>query len=258
MSLSAARDNATKIDWDSYTPPVAKHVGVRRVDAGIDVLRNYIDWTPFFMTWSLAGKYPRILEDEVVGDEAKRLFADANAMLDKLSDEKALTPRGVVGLFPANRVGDDIHIFADEQRDTLNISHHLRQQTENRLCQLLSGRFCGAESSGKADYIGAFAVTGGLEEMRWPRLTISWQDDYNKIMVKAIADRLAEAFAEYLHEQVRKTIWGLAPDESTSVMRRSSAKIIRAFARRRAIRPVRNTLRKPLSGRCWMWKRTRV
>ncbi len=218
VSLSAARDNATKIDCDSYTPPVAKHVGVRRVDAGIDVLRNYIDWTPFFMTWSLAGKYPRILEDEVVGDEAKRLFADANAMLDKLSDEKALTPRGVVGLFPANRVGDDIHIFADEQRDTLlNISHHLRQQTEKTdFANYCLADFVAPKSSGKADYIGAFAVTGGLEEDALAEAYDKQQDDYNKIMVKAIADRLAEAFAEYLHEQVRKTIWGFAPDEHLS------------------------------------------
>ncbi len=131
VSLEVARDNATTIDWESYTPPVAHRLGVQKVEASIETLRNYIDWTPFFMTWSLAGKYPRILEDEVVGEEAKRLFKDANDLLDKLSAEKLLNPRGVVGLFPANRKGDDIEIYSDERRqDVLVVSHHLRQQTE--------------------------------------------------------------------------------------------------------------------------------
>lgn len=188
------------------------------VEASIETLRNYIDWTPFFMTWSLAGKYPRILEDEVVGEEAKRLFKDANDMLDKLSAEKTLNPRGVVGLFPANRVGDDIEIYRDETRThVLAVSHHLRQQTEKvGFANYCLSDFVAPKQSGKEDYIGAFAVTGGLEEDALAEAFEAQHDDYNKIMVKAIADRLAEAFAEYLHERVRKVYWGYAANENLS------------------------------------------
>ncbi|MGC0949813.1 methionine synthase [Pantoea agglomerans] len=218
VSLQAARDNATSIDWESYTPPVPHRSGVSQVEASIETLRNYIDWTPFFMTWSLAGKYPRIMEDEVVGEEAQRLFADANAMLDKLSQQSLLKPRGVVGIFPANRVGDDIHLYSDERRDEiLCVSHHLRQQTEKTdFANYCLADFVAPKSSGKADYLGAFAVTGGLEEDALAEAYDRQHDDYNKIMVKALADRLAEAFAEYLHERVRKVIWGFAPNENLS------------------------------------------
>ncbi|MDQ0434572.1 5-methyltetrahydrofolate--homocysteine methyltransferase [Pantoea agglomerans] len=218
VSLQAARDNATSIDWESYTPPVPHRPGVSQVEASIETLRNYIDWTPFFMTWSLAGKYPRIMEDEVVGEEAQRLFADANAMLDRLSQQSLLKPRGVVGIFPANRVGDDIHLYSDERRDEiLGVSHHLRQQTEKTdFANYCLADFVAPKSSGKADYLGAFAVTGGLEEDALAEAYDRQHDDYNKIMVKALADRLAEAFAEYLHERVRKVIWGFAPNENLS------------------------------------------
>nr|WP_090964445.1 methionine synthase [Pantoea varia] len=218
VSLQVARDNATSIDWESYTPPVPHRPGVSQVEASIATLRHYIDWTPFFMTWSLAGKYPRILEDEVVGEEAKRLFADANAMLDRLSEESLLKPRGVVGIFPANRVGDDIHLYSDERRDEiLCVSHHLRQQTEKTdFANYCLADFVAPKTSGKADYLGAFAVTGGLEEDALAEAYDRQHDDYNKIMVKALADRLAEAFAEYLHERVRKVIWGFAPNENLS------------------------------------------
>ncbi|MGC0794033.1 methionine synthase [Pantoea agglomerans] len=218
VSLQAARDNATSIDWESYTPPVPHRPGVSQVEASIETLRNYIDWTPFFMTWSLAGKYPRIMEDEVVGEEAQRLFADANAMLDRLSQQSLLKPRGVVGVFPANRVGDDIHLYSDERRDDiLCVSHHLRQQTEKTdFANYCLADFVAPKSSGKADYLGAFAVTGGLEEDALAEAYDRQHDDYNKIMVKALADRLAEAFAEYLHERVRKVIWGFAPNENLS------------------------------------------
>ncbi|MFB1118689.1 methionine synthase [Dickeya dadantii] len=216
VSLSVARDNAMPIDWDSYTPPVAHRLGVQSVSASIETLRTYIDWTPFFMTWSLAGKYPNILEDEVVGEEAKRLFADANAMLDTLSANGTLNPRGVVGLFPASRVGDDIEIYTDERRtEVLTVSHHLRQQTEKTdFPNYCLADVVAPKASGKSDYLGAFAVTGGLEE---DELAAQWEaqhDDYNKIMLKALADRLAEAFAEYLHERVRKVHWGYAPHEN--------------------------------------------
>ncbi len=218
VTLHAARENDLAFDWESYTPPLAHRPGVQEVSAGIETLRNYIDWTPFFLTWSLAGKYPRILEDEVVGVEAQRLFNDANAMLDRLSAEGTLTPRGVVGLFPANRVGDDIEIYRDESRThVLAVSHHLRQQTEKvGFANYCLADFVAPKLSGKEDYIGAFAVTGGLEEDALAEAFDAQHDDYNKIMVKAVADRLAEAFAEYLHERVRKVYWGYAANENLS------------------------------------------
>lgn len=218
VTLEAARENAMSLDWTDYTPPVPHRLGVHQVTASIDVLRNYIDWTPFFMTWSLAGKYPRILEDEVVGEEAKRVFADANAMLDDLARSGKLNPRGVYGLFPANRVGDDVEIYSNEFRDELLVTgRHLRQQTEKTdFANYCLADFVAPKSSGKADYIGAFAVTGGLEEDTLADMYEAQHDDYNKIMVKALSDRLAEAFAEYLHEKVRKVHWGYAANENLS------------------------------------------
>nr|WP_264627008.1 methionine synthase [Candidatus Symbiopectobacterium sp. NZEC135] len=218
VTLAAARANHNQLDWDDYTPPVAHRVGVQAVTASIETLRNYIDWTPFFMTWSLAGKYPRILEDDVVGEEAKRLFADANAMLDTLSEQGALNPRGVVGLFPANRVGDDVEVYTDERRDeVLLVTHHLRQQTEKTdFPNYCLADFVAPKTGGKPDYLGAFAVTGGLEEDALAEAWEAQHDDYNKIMVKALSDRLAEAFAEYLHERVRKVYWGYAANENLS------------------------------------------
>ena len=218
VDLHKARANAMALNWADYQPPAPRQLGVFPVSAGIETLRHYIDWTPFFMTWSLAGKYPRILEDEVVGEEAKRLFHDANQMLDRLAAERSLNPRGVYGLFPANRVGDDVEVYRDERRDeVLAVSRHLRQQTEKTdFPNYCLADFVAPKSSGKADYFGAFAVTGGLEEDALAAAYDAQHDDYNKIMVKALADRLAEAFAEYLHEQVRKLHWGYAADESLS------------------------------------------
>lgn len=215
VTLAQARANAFAADWDNYTPPCPAFTGVKTVTAPISVLRRYIDWTPFFMTWSLAGKYPRILEDDVVGEEARRLFKEANAMLDELDRTGALTPRGVAGIFPANRIGDDIAVYRDESREeVLLYSCHLRQQTQKKddfpnacLADFVA-------TPGIPDYLGAFAVTGGLEEDTLAAQFDAAHDDYNKIMVKALADRLAEGFAEYLHEQVRKTIWGYSPDEN--------------------------------------------
>ncbi|TMP40754.1 methionine synthase [Pseudoalteromonas citrea] len=217
VTLQRARDNAIQIDWKNYTPPVPKKLGVTEFrDVSIKTLRKYIDWTPYFMTWSLAGKYPRILDDEIVGEEAKSLFKDANEMLDEYEKSGALKPLGVIGLFPANRVGDDIEIYTDETRsEVLTTSCHLRQQTEKTDFP----NYCLADyiaPKGIADYYGGFAVTGGLEEDDLADAFDAKQDDYNKIMVKAVADRLAEAFAEYLHEQVRKEFWGYVPDESLS------------------------------------------
>lgn len=215
VTLTQARANAFAADWDNYTPPCPAFTGVKTVTAPISVLRRYIDWTPFFMTWSLAGKYPRILEDDVVGEEARRLFKEANAMLDELDRTGALTPRGVAGIFPANRIGDDIAVYRDESREEILLySCHLRQQTQKKddfpnacLADFVA-------PPGIPDYLGAFAVTGGLEEDTLAAQFDAAHDDYNKIMVKALADRLAEGFAEYLHEQVRKTVWGYSPDEN--------------------------------------------
>ncbi|WP_289170092.1 methionine synthase, partial [uncultured Pseudoalteromonas sp.] len=217
VTIQRARDNAAKLDWDNYTPPVPKKLGVTEFkNVSIATLRKYIDWTPYFMTWSIAGKYPRIMDDEVVGEQARSLFKDANDMLDDLEKSGALQPLGVIGLFPANRVGDDIEIYTDETRkELLTTSCHLRQQTE----KTDFANYCLADyiaPKGTPDYFGAFAVTGGLEEDDLADAFDAQQDDYNKIMVKAVADRLAEAFAEYLHEQVRKEYWGYAADENLS------------------------------------------
>ncbi|MDC9513673.1 methionine synthase [Pseudoalteromonas sp. CST5] len=217
VTIQRARDNAAKLDWDNYTPPVPKKLGVTEFkNVSIATLRKYIDWTPYFMTWSIAGKYPRIMDDEVVGEQARSLFKDANDMLDDLEKSGALQPLGVIGLFPANRVGDDIEIYTDETRkELLTTSCHLRQQTE----KTDFANYCLADyiaPKGTPDYFGAFAVTGGLEEDDLAGAFDAKQDDYNKIMVKAVADRLAEAFAEYLHEQVRKEYWGYAADENLS------------------------------------------
>ena len=217
VSLQQARDNAHVPDF-STAPVTPNKLGVTPVTVPLETLRNYIDWTPFFLTWSLAGKYPRILTDEVVGEQAQSLFDDANAMLDTVIANQSLQAKGVIGLFPANRQDDDVVIYADESRqETLGVAHHLRQQTDKpKGANYCLSDFVAPVGSGINDYVGAFAVTGGIGE---DELAASYEekgDDYNAIMVKAVADRLAEAFAEYLHEQVRKQYWGYAPDESLS------------------------------------------
>lgn len=219
VTLAEARANKVDIDWDAYTPPVPVKPGTHEFrNVPIATLREYIDWTPFFLTWSLAGKYPRILEDEVVGEEAKRLFQDANAMLDKLAAEGELSCAGVIGLFPANSVGDDVEIYADESRSrVLHTLRFLRQQTEKK-----DGfpNYCLADyvapKGSKPDYIGGFAVTGGIGEDEIVKRYKDAHDDYNAIMASAVADRLAEAFAEYMHLKVRREYWGYAPDETLS------------------------------------------
>ncbi len=215
VTLSEARANGFVADF-SNAPVKPKVLGVTPVSADIATLRNYIDWTPFFLTWSLAGKYPRILQDEVVGEQAKTLFEDANAMLDNIIANGSLKAKGVIGLFPANRLGDDIEIYTDESRQQVQgVSHHLRQQTlKDKFANYCLADFVAEKYSGIDDYVGAFAVTGGIGEDELADNYIQAGDDYNGIMVKAVADRLAEAFAEYLHEQVRRHYWGYAPDEA--------------------------------------------
>ena len=215
VTLAEARANAHVPDF-SVPPVTPNKLGVTAVAADIATLRKYIDWTPFFLTWSLAGKYPRILTDEVVGEQAQSLFDDANEMLDNLIANGGLEAKGVMGLFPANRQDDDVVIYTDESRtDTLGVSHHLRQQTQKpKGANYCLSDFVAPAGSGIKDYIGAFAVTGGIGEDELAAQYDAQGDDYNAIMVKAVADRLAEAFAEYLHERVRKEFWGYAPDEN--------------------------------------------
>ena len=215
MTLAQARANAFTPDF-TEAPVTPKKLGVTPVDVDIATLRPYIDWTPFFLTWSLAGKYPRILEDEVVGEEARSLFADANEMLDNIIANNSLAAKGVIGLFPANRVDDDIEVYTDESRSEVQgVAHHLRQQTlKDKFANYCLADYVAEKSSGINDYIGAFAVTGGIGEDELADSFIKAGDDYNGIMVKAVADRLAEAFAEYLHEQVRKVYWGYAESEN--------------------------------------------
>ncbi len=218
LDLAAARANKAKIDWANYTPPAPGRLGVNTLkNYPLDELARYIDWTPFFITWELHGKYPAILTDEKVGKEATRLYDDARALLKRLIADRSLTAHGVIGLFPANSVqDDDIEVYADESRGALRMTlHTLRQQDEkppgkpNRAL----ADFVAPKTSGKKDYIGAFAVTiAGADELA--KQFEAKHDDYNSIMVKALADRLAEAFAERLHERVRKEFWGHASNEA--------------------------------------------
>jgi 5-methyltetrahydrofolate--homocysteine methyltransferase len=214
VPLAAARANDFKIDWSAYTPPKPAVRGTRIfAEYPLHELIERIDWTPFFRAWELAGNYPAILEDKVVGESAKKLYADARKMLEHIVREKWLTAKGVVGFWPCRRDGDDVVLFADEGR-TKEVSrlYFLRQQVEKRAPR---ANMCLADFiSPEADWIGGFAVTAGhgIEE-HLARFKAD-HDDYSDILLKALADRLAEAFAERLHERVRKTLWGYAPEEA--------------------------------------------
>lgn len=219
LPLTAARSNKQVIDWSNYTPPKPAFQGVKVYDAiPIEDLTEYIDWTPFFSSWQLAGKFPAILEDEVVGIEAQKLYNDARSMLRRIIDEKWLTARAVIGLFPANAsTDDDLEVYAnDERQEVKAVLHHLRQQQ-----QKAAGRFnhsladyIAPKSTSLEDYIGAFAVTAGIGIEKWVQQFERDHDDYQAILVKALADRLAEATAEYMHAKVRKELWAYADNES--------------------------------------------
>jgi 5-methyltetrahydrofolate--homocysteine methyltransferase len=218
LPFNEACANKLTLSFNEKTIRKPKQLGVQHIkNLDLSILRSYIDWTPFFQTWELHGKYPNILSDELVGTEATKLFADANSLLEQIIDEKWLTANASFGIFPCNRVGEDIEIYADEERKTvLGIQHALRQQTKKVVGQpnLSLVDFIAPKDSNQIDYVGAFAVTAGLgieEHLKVFQETI---DDYNSIMLKALADRLAEAFAEYLHERIRKEIWGYVPDEN--------------------------------------------
>jgi 5-methyltetrahydrofolate--homocysteine methyltransferase len=219
-TLAEARANALKLDWSGYTPPKPTYFGARVFeDYDLATLVRYIDWTPFFQAWELKGQYPRILEDDKYGEAARNLFDDAQAMLKQLVEEKWLKASAVAGFWAANSVGDDIALFADETRKIpLATLHTLRQQMrrDGGKPNLALADFVAPKESGLADYVGGFAVTAGIGEEDVARRFERANDDYSKIMVKALADRLAEAFAEALHEKVRRELWGYAPGETLS------------------------------------------
>ena len=223
--LAKIRANKTPLDWAAYTPPAPKFIG-RRVFKNFDLaeLAKYIDWGPFFQTWDLAGPYPAILDDEIVGVEARKVFEDGKRMLQKVIDGRWLSASAVMGFYPANSVNDDdIELYTDDTRSQVALTWYgLRQQTEK---QAIDGvmrpsrclaDFVAPKASGRADYVGVFAVTAGLGVEKREQAFMDQHDDYSAIMLKALADRLAEAFAECLHHRVRSDLWGYAAHEALS------------------------------------------
>ena len=227
LSLSQARTKKFKIDWSAYTPPAPTFLGLRSFDDyPLDELVPYVDWMPFFNAWEFAGKFPDILNDPIVGEAATNLYADARRMLQALIEEKWLKARAVVGFFPAQSAGDDdINVYGDETRQTVRLRlHQLRQQKSKPQdqAQLCLADFVAPVHSGRADYIGAFAVTAGIGIDEHVARFEAAHDDYSSIMLKALADRLAEALAERMHERVRRELWGYAAHEqldSTGLIR---------------------------------------
>jgi len=216
LTIEDARKNKLQLDWSEYTPVKPKKIGAQTIEIELDVLVPYIDWTPFFQTWELYGKYPAILTDEVVGEQATSVFADAQAMLKIILEEKKLKAKGIYGIFPCNQVNDDDIELRDENGKVLEKFLTLRvqsQKTKGAPNPALAD-FILPKESGIDDYMGAFCVTTGFGVDEWAAEYEKNLDDYNSIMVKALADRFAEAFAEYLHERVRKDFWGYDKEES--------------------------------------------
>lgn len=220
LPIEDARADATPIDWEGYEPPQPVwEAGRTHVFESYDLaeLREYIDWQPFFNAWEMKGKYPDILNNPASGETARKLFDDAQTMLDQVIAEKWLTARGVVGIFPANAVGDDTVLWTDESRsEVLTTLHHLRQQTEHRpgVPHRSLADFVAPQETGLPDHVGAFAVTAGLGSQDKIKEFKDQLDDYSAILLESLADRLAEAFAERLHQRIRTEIWGYQPDES--------------------------------------------
>lgn len=218
LPFNVAQQRKLELDWSNYLPPKPNIIGVKVFDDfPLDKLIDYIDWTPFFITWEMTGKYPKIFDNPDIGNKARELFEDGNKLLHKIVEQKKFSAKAVVGLFPANSVGENTEIYADESKtEVIATIHHLRQQTEQPFNRpnLCLGDFIAPKETAIQDYIGAFAVTTGIGV---PELCAEFEqqhDDYNSIMTKALADRLAEAFAESLHEHVRTSLWGYASDES--------------------------------------------
>jgi len=221
VPLEQARRNGLVTDWSAYEPAVPKKVGLTVLrELPLAEIAELIDWTPFFQTWELSGRYPDILQDEIVGEAARNVFADAQGMLRKIIDERWLTANAVIGLFPANSVNEDVEIYVDDTRTrVLETFHFLRQQTtkaEDRANHCLAD-LVAPKSSGVKDYMGCFAVTTGIGIEPLLEAFEARHDDYNSIMLKALADRLAEALAELMHRRVRLEFWGYASDERLSV-----------------------------------------
>ncbi|SFM56195.1 methionine synthase [Marinobacter zhejiangensis] len=218
VSLEEARSRAPQLDFSGYQPRKPAFTGVRAFDAyDLNELVDYIDWTPFFISWDMAGKYPKIFDDPKRGEAARTLYDDAQKILRRMIDEKRVTARAVIGFWPANRRGDDLVLYTDETRsEELATLHHLRQQDEKASGQAMAALsdFVMPEDAGATDYVGGFAVTTGIGAEEFAEEFKQANDDYNAIMVKALADRLAEAFAERMHERVRKEFWGYASDET--------------------------------------------
>ncbi len=217
LTIAEARNNSLHGDWEHYVPPRPSFLGIRVFDRySLAEIAGYIDWSPFFQTWELAGSYPKILDDEIVGEHARTLFSDAQAMLQTLIEEDWLRASGVIGFFPANSDGDDIILYTDDSRtEVLTVVHHLRQQHIKPPGQpnYCLADFVAPAASGIADYLGAFAVTAGHEIEARLEAFARDHDDYSSIMLKALADRCAEAFAELLHQRVRREFWAYAADE---------------------------------------------
>jgi len=221
LSIADARANALKTDWNAYTPPEPDFIGVRSLrNYPLEKLVPFIDWTPFFQAWELSGRFPAILQDEVVGEAASNLYRDAQAMLKKIVEQKWLGANAVFGLFPANRVdADDIEIYGDKGRKRVAMTfHNLRQQTTKPAGRpnLCLADFIAPRETGIPDFIGAFAVTAGLGIDARVKAFEEAHDDYSAIILKALADRLAEAFAEHMHWRVRREFWGFGKDENLS------------------------------------------
>ena len=218
LPFSQAKANKTKVDWEKKEFVTPKKLGNQVFkDYSIAEIRPYIDWTPFFNTWMLKGKYPAIFDNEIVGEEARKLFDDAQVVLDEIIGQDLLYANAVVGLYPANSIGDDVEIYTDESRsEVLTTFHMLRQQGKkgSGLPNLSLADFVAPKETGKQDYMGAFAVTAGVGIEPLIEKYEKDHDDYNSIMIKAVADRLAEAFAELMHEKVRKELWAYAPNEA--------------------------------------------
>ncbi len=218
ISIAEARDNPTPIEWDSYQPVAPKNPGITVLDdIPMEALVEYIDWTFFFHAWQLRGRFPKILDDAEKGEEARKLFADAQAMLDSIIREKWLQAKAVVGLFPAGRVGDDVQLFTDDNRQqelmTLHFLRKQRKQPPGKYNECLAD-FIAPADSGIHDYIGGFACTAGIGIDEKIAEFDKDHDDYQSLMLKALADRLAEALTEWLHRKVRRELWGYAQDEA--------------------------------------------
>ncbi|RTY92491.1 methionine synthase [Flavobacterium sp. GT3R68] len=218
LTIEEARLNKLKLDWENFTPVKPNFIGTKTIEVSIETLVPYIDWTPFFRTWELFGKYPAILNDEVVGEQAKDVFKDAQQMLAVILKENKLSAKGIYGIFPANQINDDDIELSDANGKKLHTFLTLRQQSQKTkgACNLALADFIAPKDTGKTDYMGAFCVTTGFGVDEWAAEFEKNLDDYNSIMVKALADRLAEAFAEYLHEKIRTEIWGYASEEHLS------------------------------------------